>query len=40
MENLNISTTKRAFWMKQKAFFVNIQGLSFGEKKEKSRYKF
>ena len=31
-ENLNILKTKRAFSMKQKAFFIVFEGLSFGEK--------
>ena len=32
-KNLNISRAKRAFSMKQKAFFVVFEGLSFGAKK-------
>ena len=31
-KNLNISRTKRAFQMKQKTFFIVIDGLSFAEK--------
>ena len=33
-KNLNISTTKRAFKMKWKTFFMVFKGLSFGEKIE------
>ena len=31
-KTLIISRTKRAFHMKQKAFFIVFEGLSFGEK--------
>ena len=31
-KKLNISRTKKAFQMKQKAFFIVFEGLSFGEK--------
>ena len=38
-KNLNILRTKRAFQMKQKAFFVVFEGLSFGEKMKSSGHK-
>ena len=31
-EDLNISRTKRAFWMKEKVFLIVLEGLSLGER--------
>ena len=31
-KNLNILRTKKAFWMKQKIFFIVFEGLPFSEK--------
>ena len=33
-KNLNISKTKRAFYIKQKTFFIVFEVLSFGEKEK------
>ena len=33
-KKLNISRTKRAFWMKKKIFFIVFEGLSFGWKQK------
>ena len=38
-EKLNTSRTKRPTLMKQKAFFIVFEGLSFGEKIKNSGYK-